>query len=150
MRNGRIKQITPHMSTPSHSCGSLVHLTPDKNLLLWFSTSTITTHYQDFCKTLGHPMWPVKKLFDSLKLSKTTKLNEKLSYQVKSDRERQIKHHLYVESKIWHKWTYLPNRNRLTDIENRLVVVGGGGRRMDWEAGVSRYKLDKQQSPTTA
>ena len=32
-------------------------------------------------------------------------------------------HHLYVESKIWHKWTYPWNRNRLTDIDNRLVVA---------------------------
>ena len=31
----------------------------------------------------------------------------------------------YVESHIWHKWTYLQNRNRLTDTENRLVVVKG-------------------------
>ena len=31
---------------------------------------------------------------------------------------------LYVESKIWHKWTYLWNRNIITDIENR----GGWGR----------------------
>ena len=35
--------------------------------------------------------------------------------------------HLYVESKIWHKWTYLQNRNRLIDIENRLVVAKGQG-----------------------
>ena len=28
-----------------------------------------------------------------------------------------IWHHLYVESKIWHKWTYSWNRNRLTDTE---------------------------------
>ena len=49
---------------------------------------------------------------------------------------------IYVESKIWYKWTYLWNRNRITDIENRLVVanregVGGG---MEWEIGVSRCK----------
>ena len=39
--------------------------------------------------------------------------------------------------------TYLWNRNRRTEIENRFVAskgkgVGGG---MDWEVGVSRYKL---------
>ena len=34
-------------------------------------------------------------------------------------------YHLYVESKIWHKWTYPQNRNTLTDIQNRLVVVKG-------------------------
>ena len=36
-------------------------------------------------------------------------------------------YHLYVESKIWHKWTYLQNRNRLIDIENRLVLAKGEG-----------------------
>ena len=30
-------------------------------------------------------------------------------------------------SKIWHKWTYLWNRNGLTDIESTLVVVKGEG-----------------------
>ena len=70
----------------------------------------------------------------------------------KSDRERQI-YHLYVESKIWHKWTYLQNRNRLTDIENKLMVTKG---EREWGRdklgfGISRYKLyqiDKQQGPT--
>ena len=27
--------------------------------------------------------------------------------------------------KKWYKWTYLQNRNRLTDIENKLVVTKG-------------------------
>ena len=42
------------------------------------------------------------------------------------DRERKtniICYHLYGEFKIWHRWTYLQNRNRLTDIDNRLVVA---------------------------
>ena len=30
-----------------------------------------------------------------------------------------------MESKIWHKGTYQQNRNRLTAIENRLVVAKG-------------------------
>ena len=52
-------------------------------------------------------------------------------------------YHLYVESKIWHKRTYLQKRNRFTDIENRLVVAKGKGEGsgMDWVFGVSRYKL---------
>ena len=33
-----------------------------------------------------------------------------------------------MESKIWHKQTYLQKRKRLTDMENRLVVVKGEGR----------------------
>ena len=42
-----------------------------------------------------------------------------------------------MESKVWHKWT----RNRLTDIENRLVVAKGEKVRKEWESGVSRCKL---------
>ena len=33
--------------------------------------------------------------------------------------------HLDVESKIWHKWTYLQSRNRLTDIRNKVMVTKG-------------------------
>ena len=52
-------------------------------------------------------------------------------------------YHLYVESKIRHKWTYLQNRNRPTDTENRLEVTQGEdrGRGKDWEFGISRCKL---------
>ena len=36
----------------------------------------------------------------------------------KSDRERQITYDIaYMRNlKKWHKWTYLPNRNRVTDV----------------------------------
>ena len=48
-----------------------------------------------------------------------------------------------MESKTQHKGTYLRNRNRLTDIENRLLVAKGEGGRggKDWEFGISRCKL---------
>ena len=36
------------------------------------------------------------------------------------------KYHLY-ESKKGYKWTYLQNRNKLTDIENKLKLPKGGG-----------------------
>ena len=36
--------------------------------------------------------------------------------------------------KKWYKWTYLQNRNRLTDIENKLTVTKG-------ERGRERDKL---------
>ena len=44
-------------------------------------------------------------------------------------------YHLYVEPKIWHKWTYLWNRNRATDIEHSFVVAVVGGK--DWELGLA-------------
>ena len=47
----------------------------------------------------------------------------------KSDRERQI---LYAIAYMWnlkkgYKWTYLQNRSRATDVENKLMVTGGEG-----------------------
>ena len=37
-----------------------------------------------------------------------------------------IWYQLCVESKKWYKWTYLQKRNRLTDIENKLMDTKGG------------------------
>ena len=52
-------------------------------------------------------------------------------------------HLLFVEPKIWHKVTYLWNRNRIRDAEHKLVVVKGEGLDggMEWESGISRCKL---------
>ena len=52
-------------------------------------------------------------------------------------------YHLCVESKIRQKWTYLWNRNRLTDIENRYVVAKGqwGERQMEWEIKFGKCKM---------
>ena len=41
-----------------------------------------------------------------------------------------------------YKWTYLQNKNRLTDIENKLIVTRGerkGG--INWDFGINRYRL---------
>ena len=51
------------------------------------------------------------------------------------------KHHmisLHVASKKGYKRTYLQNRNRLTDFENKLVVTEGErlGRGMGWGCGI--------------
>ena len=48
-----------------------------------------------------------------------------------------------VEFKTWHKGTYLWNRNRLTDVGNRLVVAMREEKRgrLDWEFRNSRSKL---------
>ena len=54
-----------------------------------------------------------------------------------SKSERQIPYNItYMWNlKMWHKWTYLQNKNRLTDIESRLVAAKDG------EYGRSRCKL---------
>ena len=50
-----------------------------------------------------------------------------VTVQLGSARERQISHAItYMWNlKKWYKWTYLQNRNRLTDIENKLTVTKG-------------------------
>ena len=47
----------------------------------------------------------------------------------KSERERQIAFNItYMWNlKKWCKWTYLQNRNRLRDIENKFMVAKGEG-----------------------
>ena len=66
---------------------------------------------------------------------------------VRNRKTNAVWYHLYVESKIWHRRTYLQNRNRLTDIENRLMVVKGLGGRggMDWELGIGRCRLGQTE-----
>ena len=40
--------------------------------------------------------------------------------------KEKVKYHIsHVESKIWYKWTYLQNRNRPKDIENKFMVAKG-------------------------
>ena len=62
------------------------------------------------------------------------------------DRERNIIwHHLHVESKKEYKWTYLQNRNRYIDFENKLMVTkwdrwkAGGG--TDWRFGIAHCSI---------
>ena len=61
--------------------------------------------------------------------------------EVSQSKTNIIWHQLYVESKIWHKWTYLWNRNRPTDKRTDLWLPRGDG--WGWEGlefGISRCK----------
>ena len=65
-----------------------------------------------------------------------TQMDLRLSCWVKSIRKRQM------ESKIWHKWAYLWNRNRLTGVKHRFVGAKGAGLGRDGlGVSVSRCKL---------
>ena len=48
--------------------------------------------------------------------------------------------------KIWYKWTYLQNRNRVTDVENKIMVTkeGEGDKLGDWNYHIHTtiYKID--------
>ena len=69
--------------------------------------------------------------------------------EVKSDRKRQISYDLTY---MWnlekdYKWTYLQNRNWVSEIENKLIAIGGQGRRdklegWDGHAHITIYKID--------
>ena len=52
---------------------------------------------------------------------------------------------LYLKSKKWYKWIYLQNRNRLTDIENKLMVTKGdsrsGEREINQKFGIKIWTL---------
>ena len=99
-------------------------------------------------KHLKHPLtekW-IKKMWytDTMDYYSATKKNKTMPFattwmdpeivilgEVSQRRKNILWYLLYVESKKkWYKWTYLKNRNRLTDLENKLVVASGkaGGR----------------------
>ena len=67
-----------------------------------------------------------------------------------SQRRPNIWYRLHVESKIWHKWAYLQNRNGRP--ENRLVVGAVLGQGWHGSSGLTDpndyIKMDKQQGPT--
>ena len=46
-----------------------------------------------------------------------------LSELSQTENDKYYMYHLDVESKIWYKRTCLQNRNRLTDIEDKLTVT---------------------------
>ena len=52
-----------------------------------------------------------------------------------------IWYHVYVESEKGYKWTYLQNRNRVADVENKLMVTGGKGWGINWKIGIDIYTL---------
>ena len=62
----------------------------------------------------------------------------------KSDRERQISYdiaYLWNLKKVY-KWTYLQNRNGVTDVKNKLMVTKGGkGGEINCEIGIDIYTL---------
>ena len=56
--------------------------------------------------------------------------------------------------KKWYKGTYIQNRNRPTDIENKLMATKGEGGERDklgaWDEYIHTtiYEIDNQQGPT--
>ena len=57
-------------------------------------------------------------------------------------RQRQISYDITYtwNLKKQYKWTYLPKRNRVTDVENELMVTREAGRRGQIETGIDIHK----------
>ena len=87
-------------------------------------------HYSGIKK---NEIMPFAAIWMNLEIIIPSEVNQKKKANI-------IWYHLYVESKIWHKWTYLQNRNRFTDRENRLVIANES-EGMIWEFGIRRCKL---------
>ena len=70
-----------------------------------------------------------------------------------SQRKTNMWYCIYVESKQWYRWTYLQNRNRITDVKTN-VQLPRGKREMeklgdwDWHIHTAIYKIDNQWEPT--
>ena len=71
----------------------------------------------------------------------------------KSDRKRQISYDIaYMQNlKKMIQMNFLQNRNRLTDLENKLIVTRLGGRDRlgdwDWHVHTAIFKTDNQEGP---
>ena len=83
------------------------------------------------CLTLSDPMdcslpgSSIHGIFQArvLEWGATVDLEIIILSEVRKRKTNIIWYHLYVESKIWHKWSYLQNRNRLTDVEDKFMIT---------------------------
>ena len=84
--------------------------------------------------------WAIKK--NKLLLVAVMKMNLEmiLTKQVKKWKTNTLCCHVYMESKMWHKWAHLWKWNRIKGIENRLVVATGEGYG-EGEVWIGRFKL---------
>ena len=115
-------------------------------------TSEFTAALFTTMKTWKHPKCPltdewIKKMwyiYNGILLSHKKELNNSICSNMdvsrdyhtkwsKSERERQISYDItYMWNlKKWYKWTYLPNRNRFTDVERGKV--GGKDKLGGWD-----------------
>ena len=114
--------------------------------------------YTERCK---NSKWVAMLFFFKLMLPKQPQklppVDGPRDYHTKSVRQGKtniIWYCLYMEPKKRYKWTYLQNRDRLTDKENKRMVTKGerGGRHKlgvwDWNIHTTIYKIDNQQGST--
>ena len=107
-------------------------------------------HYSHLAKTWKQPKYPptdecIKKMwymypieyYSAIKQNKILpfaairmQLEILIQSELRKSKTNNMWNHLYVEFNMWHKWTYLQNRNKLRDIET-CGCQGGRGREWD-------------------
>ena len=78
----------------------------------------------------------MEKEWDTAICSKMMDLEIVTLSEVSQRKTKSLWYHLFVGSKISYKWTYWQNRNRLIDVENKLLVTKGkrwGDKLRDWD-----------------
>ena len=85
--------------------------------------SYTTLHFYDIFQKIFWLLISLWLLSLHKKLSIVVVLFQLLEYWLAERKTNTKWYHLYVESKTWHKQTYLWNRNSLADIENTPVVA---------------------------
>ena len=126
-----ITQIFKSILVPSSNLWTLILV-----LSLWIQESCVFDTFQSIA--VSNAFFNSKCCLDGPRVH---------TKQSKSEKEKPniLWYHLYVESEVWHKWTYLWDRNRLTDIENIFVLLGGSSEGY-WKFLINPiYRVDKQQ-----
>ena len=106
----------PELGTHVHRVSDAIQ--PSHPLLSPFPPAFNLSQHQVFFK---HP-----SLFQ--RVSSSHQVDGPRDYHIKwskSEREINIWYHLYMEPKIWLKWSYFQNGNRFTDLENNLWLPEG-------------------------
>ena len=70
-----------------------------------------------------HIYWPTQ--YNGILLGHKKEWNNAICSNMDGPRDCHMWYQIYVESKKGCKWIYLQNRNRITDIENNLLVIKG-------------------------
>ena len=142
---------------PSDPAGPLLGIHLDKTIIQK-DTRTIYVHNNTIYNSQNTETQTDKdvvQINSEILLSRIKEWNNAICTNTEATRDYHIKwseterhtngtcYHFYVESKIGHKRTCLWSRNRITDVEKRLMVAKrkGFGEGMEWGVRVSRCKL---------